>query len=183
MDEHWRRKRTMATPADVINYLSDNTATFRVLTHVPLYSSQDLARAHHVMNDEVAEYTLFKADHRFVLAVMPAGSVVSEPDLRRVLQARELKKASMWDTERLFPGCELGAAPLLGNLFGLTVVADSTFEKHGRIVFHVCNRATSIMINWRDYKFAVDPIVAAIVEEPVMDQKKAKTQRMITEPA
>lgn len=152
----------MATQADIFNYLTDNAATFRVLSHPPIYSAQELARVHHVMKDEVADYAVYKADYKFILVVIPAGTTINESDLCNVLQVRELVRSSEWDIERLFPGCEIGAAPLLGNLFGLVVVADSTFEKRQRIVFHVCSHAVSIMVNWRDYKHTVDPIIAAI---------------------
>jgi len=173
----------MATQANIFNYLTDNAATFRVLTHPPLFTAQDLARAHHVVKDEVADHAVYRADYRFVLAVVPAGSTINEPNLRHVLQARDIVKASDWDIERLFPGCELGAAPLLGNLFGLTVVADSAFEKRGRIVFHVCSRATSIMMSWRDYKNAADPIVAAIAGPGLSDHHKEVTAESFAEPA
>ncbi len=172
----------MAMQANIFNYLTDNAAAFRVLTHPPIFSAQDLARAHHVMNDEVAEYAVYKADYRFILAVVPAESGISESDLRNVLQARELVRASAWDTERLFPECEQGAAPLFGNLFGLTVVADSTFARRGRIVFHVCSRETSIMMHWRDYRNAVDPIIAAIATPGSPNHRREVTAESCAEP-
>ncbi len=152
----------MTTAAGIFNYLTDNSVNFRVLTHPPIFSTQELARVNHVMHDEVAEYAVFKADYRFVMAVVPAGTVVNERALRQLLHVRELARSSDWDMERLFPECEIGAAPLLGNLFGLPVIVDSRFEKQERIVFYVCVRSTSVMMNWREYKNSVDPIIAPI---------------------
>ncbi len=168
----------MATAADIFNYLTNNALHFRVLTHPPVFSTQELARLNYVMSDEVAEHAVFKADYRFIMAVVPAGTVVSERALRQLLHVRELVRASAWDIERLFPECEIGAAPILGNLFGIPVIVDSSFEKRERIVFFVCARTTSVMMNWREYKNAVDPIVAAIAGSPA----KGNAAELLEEP-
>jgi Ala-tRNA(Pro) deacylase len=153
----------MATAADVLNYLTSNRIEFKVITHPPFASAHDLARTHGLMIDEVAQTRVFMADRRFVIALVPGENRIDEQELCEVLEAREITAASDWDLERLFPGCEIGAAPPLGNLYGLPVVADRGFETTGRIVFSVCSRTISLMLDWREYKKLVHPIVAAIV--------------------
>lgn len=153
----------MATAADIMNYLSCNVSEFKVLTHPPLSSITDLVRAKGLMTDEVAEIRVLKADNRYVMTVVPGGSEVSCQALCDALHANEVTAVSDGDLERLFPSCDVGTAAPFGNLFGIPVVADSSFERAGRMVFAACSRTISLMMEWHDYRRLVKPIVAPII--------------------
>jgi Ala-tRNA(Pro) deacylase len=152
----------MLAIADVINYLSSNAVTFRVLTHPPAYSAIELARVHHVPSRNVVRTELYKADHRLAMAVFPSDRKVDLPALVDTLHAREIARVDAWEQERLFNGCDIGTAPPLGNLFGVLVVADAAFEGGGPVVFRLCSHSTSLLMDWHDYKHLVSPLVAQI---------------------
>jgi Ala-tRNA(Pro) deacylase len=152
----------MMAIADVINYLSSNAVTFRVLTHPPVYSATELARIHRVGDRNVMKTELYKADHRLVLAVFPADRKVDLAELLATLRAREITKVNAWEQELLFNGCDIGTAPPFGNLFAIRVVADASFEQSGTVVFRLCSFSTSLSMEWRDYKQLVNPLVDEI---------------------
>jgi len=154
----------MLAIADVINYLSSNAVTFRVLTHPPAYSSAELARVHHVDARSVVRTELYKADHRLAMALLPSDRKVDVRALADVLRAREITRVDAWEQERLFNGCDIGTAPPLGNLFGILVVADPLFEQGRQVVFRLCSYSTSLSMEWRDYKHLVNPLIASIVQ-------------------
>lgn len=153
----------MLAIADVINYLSSNATTFRVLTHPPAYSLADLARIHNLGKRNVVKSELYKADHRLAMAIFPSDRRVDISLLVDALHAREIARVEAWEQEHLFSGCDIGAAPPLGNLYGILVVADPLFELGGPIVFRLCNYSTSLSMDWRDYKNLVSPLLAPIV--------------------
>jgi Ala-tRNA(Pro) deacylase len=152
----------MMAIAEVINYLSSNAMPFRVLTHAPVYSAADLARGHHVGERNVIKTELYKADRRLAMAIVPADCTVDLAALSAVLRTREITKVDAWEQERLFNGCDVGAVPPLGNLYGIPVVADASFEQCGTVVFRLCSFSTSLSMDWRDYKHLVGPRVAEI---------------------
>jgi len=152
----------MATAADVMDYLRGKRTDFKIITHPPYSSLNDMASARGLSPDEVAEVRVLKADNRYVMAVVPAGSEVCQQRLRDLLQVKELKGVSEWDVERLFPTCEVGTVAPFGHLFAILVVADACFERSGRIVFSACSETISLAMEWRDYRRLVNPVVAPI---------------------
>jgi Ala-tRNA(Pro) deacylase len=58
-----------------------------------------------------------------------------------------------------FPGCEIGAMPPFGNLFGLPVYVDPALEKDEYIYFNAGNHVQTVRLRYRDYEKLVHPRV------------------------
>lgn len=58
-------------------------------------------------------------DDRLALAVLPAADQVDLERLARSLGAASVALATETEFRRAFPGCEVGAMPPFGNLFGM----------------------------------------------------------------
>jgi hypothetical protein len=57
----------------------------------------------------------------------------------------------------LFPGCETGAMPPFGNIYGLPVYADETLKKGEEIAFNACSHTELIQIRCKDFEKLAEP--------------------------
>ena len=95
---------------------------------------------------------IVKGGDQIWIAVLPASEVVDEKLLARVLGVPSVRLLDEEEFERFFPGCEPGAEPPLGSLFGLPLVIDSTLAEAGRIVFRAGSHEEAIEIRYEDFR-------------------------------
>jgi Ala-tRNA(Pro) deacylase len=62
--------------------------------------------------------------------------------------------------ERLFPGCDLGAEPPFGDLYGLPVWVDASLAEDPSIVFNGGTHAEAVRIAYRDFERLAHPRLA-----------------------
>ena len=163
----------MATLNDLTRYLDNNAIEYRIMTHVPAYSAHNVAMVTHVPDEEMAKTVLVRADHTYWLAVLPAQHVVGERLLKHVLEVHDVHLASEDDLETVFPGCESGAMPPFGNLFGLPVIVDRAIAMNQEIVFNACSHTESIRMKFWDFERLVRPVVADFADPRVAHRTEA----------
>src|SRR5919109_3076283 len=132
------------------DFLEREAVTYEVLPHRQAYTAQGMAASLHVSGREVAKPVILKARNgRVVMAVVPGPRRV---DVRAVeeLFGSPLELASEDEMARLFPDCELGAEPPLGNLYGMPVYADESLLKDREIVFNAGTHTEAIRMRRED---------------------------------
>jgi Ala-tRNA(Pro) deacylase len=112
-----------------------------------------------VRGRELAKSTVVKVDGRFGLAVLPAPLRVDLEALRRLTGANSVSLASELEFQGLFPGCEVGAMPPFGNLYGLPVWADEALRKDPVIVFNAGTHREVIRMSFADFARLVKPTI------------------------
>lgn len=139
------------------DYLDAQQVKYVIVTHSPAFTAQEVAAAAHVPGKEMAKTVMMKVDGEMVMVVLPASMKV---DLGRLLDATgagEVELAQEKEFEQLFPGCDLGAMPPFGNLFGLrTFIADELTEDE-EIAFNAGSATELIKLAYRDYARLVQP--------------------------
>jgi len=93
------------------------------------------------------------------MAVLPAKYHVDLLHLKERAGARAAALATEDDFQGVFPGCETGAMPPFGNLFGLSVYADVNLERDREIAFNAGTHRELIRMSWEDFKRLVNPRV------------------------
>ncbi|HEU4387509.1 MAG TPA: YbaK/EbsC family protein [Blastocatellia bacterium] len=151
----------MSVATKLRQYLDNSGVDYSVLKHAPTYTAQDTAHAAHVPGKELAKSVVIKADDRFVLAVLPAPRKIDFERLKLVLNATELRIAREPEFSSLFPGCEAGAMPPLGNLYGLEVYVDESLSQDEEIVFNACTHVDAIRMKYEDFERLSTAQVAA----------------------
>lgn len=151
---------------DLRTYLHDNKVKYVVVTHSPAYTSQELAAARHVPGKRLAKVVMVTIGGRPAMAVLPATHVV---DLDRLAAAAGQPVALMDpdDFEPLFPGCERGAEPPFGHLFGLDVWVDASLADSAEIVFHAGSLREEIHMAYQDYVRLAEPRIATFAKQPL----------------
>jgi Ala-tRNA(Pro) deacylase len=141
-------------------FLEVNRVPYSALPHETAYTAQDVAATTHVNGGELAKSVVLNVDGGFVLAVLPAPDHV---DLRRfgeLVGAKAVTLATEQEFQGLFQGCELGAMPPFGNLFGLPVYVEERLGRDRSIVFSAGTHSEAVRMDYADFARLVHPKVA-----------------------
>ena len=151
----------MAKIGDVIEYLKKNSVSYELIEHAPAFSAHEVAVASHVPDKDLAKTLIVRADDHFCMMVLPADHRLDDRMLRDVLKAKHIHLAHEDDLVPLFPDCEIGAMPPLGNLYALPIYLDKSLTGDAEIVFNACSHTKSIRMKMEDYIDLVKPTIAA----------------------
>lgn len=142
---------------DLMSYLDQNNVRYIVLYHSPAYTAQGIAGLAHIPGQELAKTVIVLLDGKLVMAVLPAKYHVDLMLLKKRAKAKTVELATEEDFQGRFTGCETGAMPPFGNLFGVPVYADQTLEMDQEIAFNAGTHRELIRMSWQDYKRLVQP--------------------------
>lgn len=151
----------MPIPANIIHFLHSNAVSYHHLTHSPAYTAQEIAQVQHVSGRKLAKTVMVMADHRLVMLVLPASHRLDMGKVKKLLEAKDVRLAREYEFERVFPECETGAMPPLGNLYHLDVWADEDLMEQAFILFNAGTHSDTIEIAWDDFERIVRPRIAS----------------------
>lgn len=141
----------------LLNYLDENNVRYVILYHSPAYTAQGIAGLAHIPGQELAKTVIVLLDGKLAMAVVPAKFHVDLMLLRKWSKAKTVELAAEEDFQDRFAGCETGAMPPFGNLFGVPVYADWSLEKDKEIAFNAGTHRELIRMRWEDYKRMAQP--------------------------
>lgn len=112
-------------------YLNDSHVHYQVLEHPRSQYSIQTARISHIAPAHLAKAVVLKAADHYLMCVLPASHrvVLSWID-RDYSHFHKSAHRLVGEAElsALFPDCELGAIPAIGQAFGIKVVWDSSMR-------------------------------------------------------
>lgn len=138
----------MAIPVPIRDFLHDRHVDFRVVTHPTAYTAQEEAAVTHVPGREWAKTVVCFADAEPILVVLPAHYSVDFERLRTVAGAARLRLATETEMVGLYPGCEAGAMPPLGPLYGQRVFIDATLAADLEVVFNAGTHVDALRMRY-----------------------------------
>jgi Ala-tRNA(Pro) deacylase len=138
----------MAIPVPIRDFLHDRHVNFRVVTHPTAYTAQEEAAVTHVPGREWAKTVVCFADTEPILAVLPAHYSVDFERLRTVSGAARLRLATETEMVALYPGCEAGAMPPLGPLYGQRVFVDASLADDQEVVFNAGTHVDALRMRY-----------------------------------
>ena len=130
-------------------WLREAGVAFEVLEHAPVHTSEEAARVRGTRLQQGAKALVVRAEDRFVHCVLPAHLKADNAALRAIVGTRKLRFATREELHHL-TGCEPGAVPPFGNLFGLSVLLDEALCVNERVVFNAGSHARSITMRCAD---------------------------------
>ncbi len=146
--------------------LFDETkVSYEVYNHPLAYTAQEIAQRQHFSGNEMAKVVMLKVDGKVVMAVVTGNQKVHLPTVRASLAAYEVSLATEDEFYSKFPGCEIGAMPPFGNLFGLPVYVDPAVTKDESIYFNAGNHVQTVRIRYKDFEKLVNPQVVRLTVE------------------
>lgn len=109
----------------------------------------------------MAKPVIIKADDKYMMCVLSACYKVDLGKLKKQLGAKKVDLVEENEMGKLFPDCELGAEPPLGNLYDMPVVMDKALEKDDHIMFQAGSHEKAIRMSMDDYRKLVAPKIHA----------------------
>jgi Ala-tRNA(Pro) deacylase len=153
----------------IYDFLRVAHVPYTIVPHRPAFTAQEDAVATHVPGSGWAKVVVCFIDGEPVEAVVPAPSFVNLDQLLELAGGHSIRVAEEGDLGRLFPGCEVGAMPPLGPLFGQTVFVDVALAAQPDIVFDAGTHTEAIAMRWADFVKIVNPIVGNFAA-PLVDR-------------
>lgn len=141
-------------------YLDRHHVAYEVHTHPLAYTSERTAQAQHVPGREMAKVVVLRDGADFFLFVLPAPFRVDLALAAEALDRPALRIAEEAEFRDLFPGCEPGAMPPFGNLFGMPVWVDHSLTRDEFIVFDAGSHTETVRLRYGDFAGLVKPRVA-----------------------
>jgi Ala-tRNA(Pro) deacylase len=140
---------------------------YTVVPHLPAFTAQGEAAATHIPGRDWAKVVVCFIDGEPVEAVVPAPSFVNFDRLLELAGGSGIRLAEEDELRRLFPGCETGAMPPFGPLYGQTVYVDAALAAEHVVVFNAGSHRDAIAMRWTDFVKMVNPIVGKFAEPPL----------------
>ena len=151
-------------PAEKLKTLLDNRdIPYVTIVHSPAYTAQEVAAFSHVPGREFAKTVIVKLDGQMAMVVSPATRQVNFDSLKSATGASTAELCTENEFKDKFPGCELGAMPPFGNLYGMPVYVTKPLTDDEQISFNGGSHTELIKLSYRDWESLVHPTVVDVV--------------------
>jgi Ala-tRNA(Pro) deacylase len=142
---------------DLQSYLDRFNVDYEVTEHPVAYTAQSLAQAEPVSGHRVIKPVLVECDGQMVLCALPACDRIDLDALREDLDADQVRLADEETLKIIFRGCEVGAEPPIGALFGLPTIADESLLGQDRVTFQAGTHHEAVTMSMDDYRRLAQP--------------------------
>jgi Ala-tRNA(Pro) deacylase len=116
----------MAIAITLEQYLSNNNIDYKLIKHRHTNASLDSSHSAHVPSDHVLKsVVLINKDREYIMAIVPAASRLSISRLNE-LTGKEYFLLNELKLKELFPDCDKGAIPAMGEAYGMEILVDDT---------------------------------------------------------
>jgi len=142
-------------------FLDKHKVKYVSIHHSTAYAASEIAASAHVKGKNLAKTVIVKLDGKLAMAVLPSRYHVDLERLRVASSSGSVELAAEGEFSREFPGCDEGAMPPFGNLYGMPVFVDTSLTEDEEIAFNACTHTELIQLTYKDYQKLVKPTVAA----------------------
>jgi Ala-tRNA(Pro) deacylase len=143
-------------------FLDSHHVRYVVISHSPAFTAQEIAASAHISGKELAKTVMVRIDGKMAMAVLPASSKVDFDRVKAAAGAKRVELAGEEEFQDTFPGCEVGAMPPFGNLYGLDVYVSDRLAEDDEIAFNAGSHSELIRLAYTDFEKLVAPKVARI---------------------
>jgi len=144
--------------------LDEAKVPYEIFVHPLAYTSQEIAAKQHVPGAQIAKVVMLDVDGTLVMGVIAGNHKISIDAARSSLGVSRVRLATEDEFTPCFPGCEIGAMPPFGNLFGVQVIVDPALEKDKYIYFNAGNHVQTVRLAYQDFAALVKPRISRLVE-------------------
>lgn len=138
-------------------FLDKEGVKYVAITHSPAYTAQEIAASAHIPGQDLAKTVIVTLDGRMAMAVLPASYRIDFDLLKDATGAAKVELATEKEFKDMFPGCEVGAMPPFGNLYGMDVYVAETLAEDDEIAFNAGSHAELVKLDYADFDRLVRP--------------------------
>lgn len=141
----------MTIPAQVREWLDGQQVRYEVIPHREVYTAQEVAGATHIPGRAYAKVVILKGRQGLIMAVLPAMCRLDIVRMRQVVNDSSASLDPETDFAKTFTGCEPGAMPAFGNLYGVPVYCDHHLTEETTIAFPAGSHHEVIRVTSKDF--------------------------------
>lgn len=141
----------MGIPARVREWLDQQGVPYEVIPHREAYTAQEVAGAAHIPGRAFAKVVMLKGQQGLTMAVLPAKCRLDVARMQQLLNDSTATLDPEADFAKTFTGCEPGAMPAFGNLYGVPVYCDQHLTQEATIAFPAGSHHEVIRIASKDF--------------------------------
>ena len=138
-------------------FLDSRGVKYVSITHSLAYTAQEVAASAHVSGKEMVKTLVVKLDGRMVLVALPASEKVDLHQLKDATGARDVELATEAEFGSRFPGCDVGAMPPFGNLYGMDTYVTDSLTRDREIAFNAGTHTEVIRMSYADFERLATP--------------------------
>jgi Ala-tRNA(Pro) deacylase len=139
-------------------------AVYEHREHPVVYTAAETAQSVHIPGSEMAKTVIVNADGLLRMAVIPASRMVDLRHLKFITRSENIRIANEREFRNEFPGCEVGAMPPFGTIFGLPVYCDVQLEHNEFMEFNAGTHHDTIRMSFRDFRRLENPTMTDLVD-------------------
>jgi len=138
-------------------FLDGQHIQYVTISHSPAFTAQGIAASAHIKGKELAKTVMIKIDGKMAMAVLPAPYKIDFQRLKEASGTDDVELATEEEFETMFPGCEVGAMPPFGNLYGMDVYVAEKLSEDEEIAFNAGSHTELIKMGYLDFERLVKP--------------------------
>lgn len=146
----------------VKEFLDANNVKYVSIAHSVAYTAQEIAASAHIKGQELAKTVILKIDGKLAMTVLPANYKIDFDLLKDAFGTDDVRLSNEQEFKDKFPGCEVGAMPPFGNLYGVDTYVAASLIEDKEIAFNAGTHTELIKMQYKDYKKLVKPKVVRI---------------------
>ncbi len=154
----------MAIPQRIRDFLDSQNVFYETIHHSQAFTAQEVAHSLHVSGKKCVKAVVAEGDHKTVIVVMPASHRLNFQELKSAMKVKQLEMLVEGELVGLFPDCDIGAIPPIGNLYGIDVWVDRAVASTEKIVFCAGTHEDCIRMRYSDFAKMTRPFVAHFSE-------------------
>jgi Ala-tRNA(Pro) deacylase len=140
-------------------FLDSHNMKYVTISHSRAFTAQETATSAHIPGKELAKTVMVKVDGKMAMAVLPASYKVDFDLLTKATGSGKVEIADEEEFKDLFPGCEIGAMPPFGNLYGMDVFVAKSLTEDKEIAFNAGSHRELVRMAYKDFERLVKPRV------------------------
>ncbi|MGI9534668.1 MAG: aminoacyl-tRNA deacylase [Thermodesulfobacteriota bacterium] len=144
------------------DYLNKNNINYTNYYHNPIFETKELVKNLDLPEKDFTKTNIFQTEDGFVMTVIPIGQKVDLGLFKNASSKTKVKLANLDQINTIFPDCEQGTIPPLGNLFDLPVYVSPALNKCHEIIFHAGTHTETIKMKYEDFQKLVNPKINKI---------------------
>jgi len=156
----------MSIATTLRSYLDGLGVTYTLVPHTHTGSSMDTAASAHVPGDRLAKAVIVKSEDEPLMVVVPSDYHVHLGLLHRYL-GHEVGLATEAELAALFPDCEPGAAPAIGQAYGIRTLLDSTLLNESEVYLEGGDHETLVRLTGEEFRALMDEAEAVDVGQHI----------------
>lgn len=138
-------------------YLEQRGIDYELISHPHSDSSMHTAQLAHVRGDQLAKSVVLEDDGGYLMVVVPSTHHVQLGELHKQLD-RSLGLATEAELGALFPDCETGAIPPVGDAYGMQTMLDESLAACKDIYFEAGDHSELVHLSGQEFQRLMEGI-------------------------